>query len=321
MGWSLGTNDAANVFGTAVSTRVIKYRTAVILIAVFVILGAFVGGDGNINKVSSLAISNGVVADNVFNSALIAAIIFTCAAITVSVMSYLKLPVSANQSITGAIIGWGFIYAESMSQNLPEILKFVSTWVISPLASAFFCFLFVRLSNRFLVPKISKLYSYDRVVKIGYIISGIFTAYSLGTNSSASVIALYYGENNLITNARTAAVIGAAAIALGVITYSKRVMYTVGNSISELTPINGFLVVLATAVTIQLFSLKAIGINIPVSTSQAVVGAVIGAGLAKSHHSVNFRVLKKIGLAWVSSPTIAGAMAAFIGFLLRNFFA
>ena len=42
-GWSLGTNDAANAFGTAVSTRVIKYRTAVIIIAVLVIVGAVIG--------------------------------------------------------------------------------------------------------------------------------------------------------------------------------------------------------------------------------------------------------------------------------------
>ena len=42
MGWSLGTNDAANAFGTAVATRVVKYRTSIIIIAIFVIIGAFV---------------------------------------------------------------------------------------------------------------------------------------------------------------------------------------------------------------------------------------------------------------------------------------
>lgn len=43
MGWSLGTNDAANAFGTAVATRVVKYRTAVTIISIFVLIGAFVG--------------------------------------------------------------------------------------------------------------------------------------------------------------------------------------------------------------------------------------------------------------------------------------
>ena len=117
MGWSLGTNDAANAFGTAVATRVISYRTAVIIIAVLVIVGAFVGGAGNIDSVAKLSTSNKVTAsveevtaivaqndqslidDLVLKSALKAAIIFTCAALTVFMMSSLKMPVSANQSI------------------------------------------------------------------------------------------------------------------------------------------------------------------------------------------------------------------------------
>ena len=121
MGWSLGTNDAANAFGTAVATRVVKYRTAVIIIAILVIVGAFIGGANNIDKVAELSTSNEVIAsesqvlESIKNntveilrlkSAIKAAIIFTCAALTVFVMSYLKFPVSANQSITGAIIGW-----------------------------------------------------------------------------------------------------------------------------------------------------------------------------------------------------------------------
>ena len=44
LGWSLGANDAANVFGTAVTTRVIKYSTAVALASVFVIIGALANG-------------------------------------------------------------------------------------------------------------------------------------------------------------------------------------------------------------------------------------------------------------------------------------
>ena len=62
MGWSLGTNDAANAFGTAVATRVVKYRTAVIIIAILVIVGAFIGGANNIDKVAELSTSNEVIA-------------------------------------------------------------------------------------------------------------------------------------------------------------------------------------------------------------------------------------------------------------------
>ena len=147
MGWSLGTNDAANAFGTAVSTRVVKYRTAVIIIAVFVVIGAFLKGSGNINSVAELAtsnlvlaskaevdaaIANGTLADLQMKSALKAAIIFACSGLTVFIMSYLKFPVSANQSITGAIIGWGLFHAdytnpEVLAVNLPQLGKFALT--------------------------------------------------------------------------------------------------------------------------------------------------------------------------------------------------
>jgi len=53
MGWSLGTNDGANAFGIAVATRVVKYRTAVIIIAILVIVGAFIGGANNIDKLQN----------------------------------------------------------------------------------------------------------------------------------------------------------------------------------------------------------------------------------------------------------------------------
>ena len=63
MGWSLGTNDAANAFGTAVATRVVKYRTAVIIIAVMVVLGSILQGADDIDKLSSIATNNEIVAD------------------------------------------------------------------------------------------------------------------------------------------------------------------------------------------------------------------------------------------------------------------
>jgi len=51
MGWSLGSNDAANAFGTAVGTGMVKWRTATIIIAVMVLIGAFLQGSGNIDSV------------------------------------------------------------------------------------------------------------------------------------------------------------------------------------------------------------------------------------------------------------------------------
>ena len=155
--------------------------------------------------------------------------------------------------------------------------------------------------------------------------AGVFAAYSIGTNSSASVTALYfdswYAETgvaaNLLTNARLTAVIGGIAIAIGAITYSKRVMYTVGSGIAEITQMDGFLVVIAMALTVLIMG-KLLGI--PVSNSQAIVGAVMGAGLTRGVRNVNFNKFKRIAIAWVTSPTVAGLMTYLVGICTKVYF-
>ena len=374
MGWSLGTNDAANAFGTAVATRVVKYRTSIIIIASMVLLGSILQGADDIDKLSSISTNNEVSADaadiesvgvdlelvekldkngNVVKdskgnpvmeyvvkstenvdqaalktlrtkSAFKAAIIFICAALTVFVMSYLKFPVSANQAVTGAIIGWGLFHADYSnpdvtSTNLKEIGKFVSTWLLNPLGAAVISFAIVFFFKKFFEAKVESLKSYDKVIKIGYIIAGAYSAYTIGINSSASVTAFYYDSfgvgANVLTNARLTAILGGAAIAVGVLTYSKKVMMTVGGSIANISQMDGFLVILASALAITVMKIL---LGIPVSTSQAVVGAVIGAGLVKGPKNVNFKVLGKIGIAWISSPTAAGLMAYIIALCTQS---
>ena len=346
MGWSLGTNDAANAFGTAVATRVIKYRTAVIIIATLVIVGAFIAGENNIGKVAELATSNKVTAttqevyaaieeDEVeklrLKSAMKAAIIFACAGLTVFIMSYLQFPVSANQSITGAIIGWGLFHANYsdpavLAVNLPQIGKFAATWILNPLGAGIISFILVKFFNRFLAQRLTTLGGYDMIIKTGYLLSGAFASYSIGMNSSANVTALYYDmayaqtgvAANLLTDPRMTATIGGIAIAVGVLTFSKRVMMTVGSNIASISQLDGFLVIIGMALTVVLMGNW---MGIPVSTSQAVVGAVIGAGLVRGTDHVHFSILKRIALAWVSSPTVAGVLTYIVALLTQGYFA
>ena len=345
MGWSLGSVDSASAFGTAVATRVVKFRTAVIIIAIMVVAGAFIAGENNIGKLSELAASNEVLAseDDVklaiengsvemlkLKSALKAAAIFACAALTVTIMSSLKLPVSAMQALTGAIIGWGLCYAEYsnpaiMKANLSQIGKFALTWILNPLGAGIISFIMVSLVNRFLEKRLSSLGSYDKIIKFGYLGAGIFASYSIGVNSSASVTALYFDSHykvtnvaaNLLTDARVTATIGGIAIAIGALTYSKKIMLTVGSGIAEITQMDGFVVVLSMAISVLLMGNL---LGIPVSNSQAIVGAVMGAGLTRGVKAVNFGKFKRIAVAWVSSPTAAALLTFLVGLCFKWYF-
>lgn len=303
LGWSLGANDAANVFGTAVTTRVVKYSTAVILTSIFVIIGALVNGSAGIHNLSSYAFLSGVT------TAKAAFLVMLSAGLTVTAMTFLSFPVSTSQCVIGSIIGWGlgFGYAD-----FSRTTKFFSAWIITPLGACAICFVLCWLAQRYITDKmLANITWYDYIIKAGYYISGIFGAYSLGANNVANVTALYAGELNILSDT-AAELVGGITIALGVLTFSKRVMFTVGSKITELSAFTGFLVTFACALTVFIYAL----IGIPVSTSQAVVGAVIGAGLVKGIKNVDFKVLRNIFIAWFGTPTIA----CFISFLFAVLF-
>ena len=96
LGWSLGANDASNVFGTAVGTRMIRFSTAAVICSVFVILGAVMSGSGAAHTLGRLGAVNALPGS--FMVAL-------SAAVSVYLMTKLGLSVSTTQAIVGGILG------------------------------------------------------------------------------------------------------------------------------------------------------------------------------------------------------------------------
>ena len=194
LGWSLGANDAANVFGTAVGTRMISFKKAAIFCGIFVILGAVISGAGAAKTLGELGAVN-------------------------------------------AIAG-----AYSLGAN--NISNVVGIFVpISPFADVSFL--------------------------------GMFK----------------------LNGAQQLFFIGAIAIAVGTFTYGKKVMLTVGQGITEMSPVAALVAVFANAVVLFLFASQDLqtfllghGLPafplVPVSSSQAIVGSVIGIGLIKGGRGI-----------------------------------
>ncbi len=125
--------------------------------------------------------------------------------------------------------------------------------------------------------------------------------------------------------------IGGIAIAVGIITYSKKVMETIGGNIVELTSEAAMVVVLAQSLVLFIFSSSGlsdlfvrIGLPpiplVPVSSSQVIVGCVIGIGLYKGVRNINFRLLGQIALGWIATPVISGLLAFISLFFVKNIF-
>ncbi|MEG4575128.1 inorganic phosphate transporter [Microcoleus sp. N3A4] len=103
-------------------------------------------------------------------------------------------------------------------------------------------------------------------------------------------------------------VVGGAGIVIGLAIWGKNVIATVGEKIIELQPSGGFCAELATATTVLLAS----RFGLPVSTSHALVGAVVGVGLIKAWKTVRWKTLLSIGSAWLVTIPIAAALGASI---------
>jgi PiT family inorganic phosphate transporter len=111
--------------------------------------------------------------------------------------------------------------------------------------------------------------------------------------------------------AEAASLIGGLSIASGVLTYSKKVMVTIGKGIAPIDPFSALVAVLGGALTMHLFT----QLGVPVSSSQAIVGAVVGIGIAGDVQTVSRKMLTKIGVGWISAP----ASAAFLAYLFIRF--
>ena len=108
--------------------------------------------------------------------------------------------------------------------------------------------------------------------------------------------------------------LGGLGIAVGCMTWGRRVMKTVGSRITNLTNTRGFSVDFGAATTV----LVASKFGLPISTSHTVVGAVIGVGLAKGLEAVNLNIIKKIVISWLLTLPIAAGTSIAIFLILRT---
>lgn len=329
LGWSLGANDASNVFGTAVGSRMIRFRTAAIYCSIFVILGAVFSGAGASHTLGTLGAVNAIAG---------AFIVAFSAALSVYFMTVVRLPVSTSQAIVGAIIGWNF-FSGSVT-DLTALTKIVSTWVLCPLLSGCFAIVLYLTSsfsiNRFHV----HMFKLDSLTRYSLLLAGIFGSYALGANNIANVMGVFvpvapFDSLHLFgvrfSPAQQLFFLGGIAIALGVFTYSKRVMMTVGSGIFSLTPVAAAVVVWSHSTVLFLFSSRSLetwlqghGLPaiplVPVSSSQAIVGAVIGIGILKGGKGIQWKTVAGITSGWVTTPIIA-ALVCFVSlFFLQNVF-
>lgn len=298
LGWSLGANDASNVFGSAVASRMLKFWTAAVLASVFVLLGALLQGQAGIETLKGLT-------QFTLEQAVVSSV---AAATTVTIMTILGLPVSTSQAVVGAILGIGIL---NQQLNLAGLGKVVACWFGTPVGAVVIAIIIYKVLAVFYNNLKINLFESDILIRLSMIAAGSYGAYALGANNVANVTAVFVGAGHL--SVFSAALIGGLSIGLGILTLSKRVMETVGKKLVRLDPFSALVVLLAQSITVHIYTF----IGVPVSTSQAVIGAVLGVGIVKGISTVSGRTLVNIIIAWLLTPAIAGFFATALDFTIH----
>jgi len=110
--------------------------------------------------------------------------------------------------------------------------------------------------------------------------------------------------------------LGGVGIVIGLMMYGKRVIETVGNQITELTPSRGFAATLAAATTVVFAS----GTGLPISTTHTLVGAILGVGIARGMAALNLTVIRNIFMSWIVTLPAGAILSILFFFTLKGIF-
>ncbi len=178
-------------------------------------------------------------------------------------------------------------------------------------------------------PKDDKDFAYTNMEKLFavlMIITASAMAFAHGSNDVANAIGPLAAVYSIVEaggdiNSKSSLplwilLVGGGGIVFGLATYGFKVMKTIGKGITELTPSRGFAAELAAATTVVLAS----STGIPVSTTQVLVGAVLGVGIARGLATLNLRVINTIFMSWIITLPAGALMSILFFFILKGIF-
>jgi inorganic phosphate transporter, PiT family len=310
-----GFHDTANAIGTAIGTRAMPPRVAVVFSAVLNLVGAVVTTQllhaEVANTVGSLVAPAGGVA-----LSMLVAVLF--GAITWNLITWRAgLPSSSSHALIGALIGMGLVVYGVGAVQWAEVYPVFIALLTSPIAGLVLAYIFtVTLLNLFRRARPSQANSTFRRLQL---LSSGFVAFSHGANDAQKTMAIItlalFSSGHLTEFAVPAWVALAAALAIGLGTWAGgwRIIRTMGTRIIRMEPVDGFAAQTVAASIIQLATMW----GLPVSTTQVVSGSVMGAGATRRFSAVRWGVARRIVWAWIFTIPAAAILAAVAALLIK----
>lgn len=178
-------------------------------------------------------------------------------------------------------------------------------------------------------PKADKKFHFtnvERVFGVLMVLTACAMAFAHGSNDVANAIGPVAAVVSIVQSGGEVASksmlpiwvlgLGGIGIVIGLVMYGKKVIATVGNQITELTPSRGFAATLAAATTVVMAS----GTGLPISTTHTLVGAVLGVGLARGMAALNLTVIRNIFMSWIVTLPAGAILSILFFFTLKGIF-
>ncbi|RIP35998.1 anion permease [Staphylococcus gallinarum] len=312
-----GFHDTANAVATAVSTRALTPRTAILLAAVMNFIGAltFTGVAGTITKdiVDPFKLENGLV---VVLAAIISAILWNL------ITWYYGIPSSSSHALIGSIAGAAIASQGSFAVlHYQGFTKIIIVLLLSPVIA--FAVGFVIYSIVKVVFKNANLTKANRNFRFFQIFTASLQSFSHGTNDAQksmgiitlALIVANVQQGTSVEPQLWVKVACATAMGLGTAVGGWKIIKTVGGNIMKIRPANGAAADLSSALTIFVAS----SLHFPLSTTHVVSSSILGVGSANRIKGVKWNTAQRMIITWVITLPISAIVAAIIYYIMNIF--
>ncbi|CAF0877995.1 unnamed protein product [Didymodactylos carnosus] len=165
-------------------------------------------------------------------------------------------------------------------------------------------------------PEVAKMFSFLQIF------TGIFSSFSHGGNDVSNCVAplvgiwIIWSTNKISSSVPAPAWLlfyGGLGISVGLFTWGKKTIQTIGSDITSVTPSSGFVIDISSSIAVLIAS----NLGLPISTTHCKVGAITFVGRLHSRYSVNWKVVRNIIIGWITTVPATGGIAAVLTVLLK----
>ncbi len=298
---NIGANNSAASMATSYGAGVRTKTEAIILIAIFVFLGAVLAGAPVVDTMGKGIVPSEILSSN----STLVLVVMVLAMIFVSWANFAKVPIATTHAIVCSLVGVG-LYSGTL--NVDKFIEIVIWWIATPLVALSVNYVIARFFYFKILHFLATHFAEKKVhiiLSLFLTVSGCFIAFSAGANNSANAFGPIVGLGMM--DSFTGAVVAGIAMSFGAIILGGRVLETVGKGITEICIIRAISVELTAGTLILVASYS----GIPVSVAEIVTSGIVGFSCAQHGFGVTARNkhVLRIAFFWLVVPFVAIGMS------------